>query len=328
MITTRILKHAIIAVSLTTLTACGGGGGGGDNNTGSNTGETPEKIIPRGSSGDSATLDQTTYTGEKLAAFNALNAARAAAGLPLAKQNTRLDQAAQAHADYMAKNKRGEGHNETEGVQGFTGKNPWDRANHVGYSNWQNVGEGMGPGNAAEEAMIALIRVPYHRISAFHPGLTDIGYGITVHYEAGTTNVDSTSLIVNYGYAPEPQPITAGYFVWPADQATDVLTIMGAEAPDPAPDLAFNMRGYPVSVTTDPGDKITIDVFKINCAGNDLTARIITADNDINKRLTSNWVFLLTETALPSNTTCSVTFQGSSPALGSFNKTWSFTTMQ
>lgn len=322
----QILKHAILAVILSTLAACGGGGGDSAEHSSSDTGETPGKTIPRGSSGDSATLDQTTYTGEKLAAFNALNAARSKVGLQPVKQNTRLDTAAQAHANYLVLNET-TGHDENESEPGFTGTTSAERVTATGYTatSGEGVGGTLGYVISGDEATNQLIRAPYHRIPILSPMLADLGIGLADKTLSERTWSYS---VFTYGYTSNAFPITQGHFVWPVDNATNIPIHMGGESPDPAPDLTYNQRGYPASITVNPNDTITVDIFKMNCAGEDLPSRIIVAGNDIHKRLPNNWAFLLTEVALPRHTVCSITFQGSSPALGKFNKTWSFTTEQ
>lgn len=319
------LNMLAAAVLSSLLVACGGGGGGGGSDNPSPAPEpTPE--TPTGSSGDSGTRDSANYTGDQLAAFEAINAARAQAGLAPVKQNTKLDEAAAGHVNYVVLNEWG-GHNQTEGKPGYTGEWPEDRAKNASYHGLGGVGEIIGlEGDAA--AIAGALSTIYHRVPLLRAEIVDIGIGQGIFTDTRDTPPTQVPLtVINTGTTAPGKHIAnaTGYWVWPFDGATG-LRVRYGETPNPAPDLPT--LGYAISVAVNPGDVISAEAFGLNCAGQDLPARLITAANDINGMVKPDWVFLQPEVALPYDATCTAVFQGSSQKLGRFNKTWSFTTTQ
>lgn len=315
--------HTLATLILTAaLTACGGGGGGGDSSSAPTPTPAPTPEVPAGSTGDSGTLDSTTYTGDKLAYFNALNEARAKAGLAPVKQNTKLDEAAQGHAEYVHLNGFSEMHDQTEGKPGYTGQVPSTRAKNALYD--APVGEVMlGAGRAVDYPIEAWLSSIYHRAGPLDAATADVGFARHTFTHPEMSG-DFKVTVLDYGVATKVVPNATGYWVWPYDGATD-LQISYSEIPNPAPDLAE--LGYAISVTVNPGDAISAESFNLNCNGQDVPSRLITSANDINKLVTSDWVFLQPETALPHGATCTASFLGSSTKLGKFNKTWSFNTI-
>lgn len=328
------LNLLAIALVTTTLAACGGGASGGDNASPPTPPTPPAPDVPKGSSGDSGTLDTASYTGEKLAIFNTINEARAKAGLAPVKQNTKLDKAAQGHAGYIHLNGEGESHYQTESKPGFTGVDHLARAKAALYSPVSTtVGEGIiyrsvqatDPAGAVE----GLLNTVYHRVELLSAASADVGIGIDTYEQRvpGYESWHGKATIINYGLISVARSLEneSGYWVWPYDGAVKLAVAYG-ENPNPAPDL--ERLGYPLSLTVNANDTITADTFTVNCAGQDLPARIITTANDIHQMIDASWVFLQPEVALPYDATCVAAFAGSSEKLGHINHTWSFKTTQ
>ena len=112
-------------VASATLSACGGGGGGAPEPP-PPPAPTPVPTpspAPTGPMAAQMTVPTPVgYDADRLAAFNRLNEIRLSAGLGMLAQSTRMDQAAQAHAEWMVANDSFT-HEEVVGTVDFTGVN-------------------------------------------------------------------------------------------------------------------------------------------------------------------------------------------------------------
>ncbi|MEO8084977.1 MAG: CAP domain-containing protein, partial [Ardenticatenales bacterium] len=184
-------------------------------------------------------------------ALTHMNAIRAAAGLPTVRAAGALDLATMAHAAYDQDNGRGEGHNETAGVAGFTGVRPWERAAYFGYT--PTIGEDMtfrwgvrenaaGFGYGAY-AIDSWQQTVYHRnlIMGYGPRAMGFGYAFRADRSTGVLHVGSRTGMDRH---PEARTI----YTWPIDGADDVPASWdGNEGPDPLPQRD-DAVGYPISL--------------------------------------------------------------------------------
>lgn len=140
---------ALSIAALLALAACGGGGDGGSStgSTGSGSGSSGGGSTPVAVTG---TLDSPQYAqgSAQLAAFNLLNQYRTQCGFPALKENTVLDQAAQAHAKYLGVNNTITD-TEVSGNTGFTGATYVARAVTAGFPSAAN-GSGASGGNTSQ----------------------------------------------------------------------------------------------------------------------------------------------------------------------------------
>ena len=120
------LRWLVIAAMALSLSGCGGGGGSA---AAPEPPPPPPAPVPAPSPTPTAPIAaQLTvptpvgYDADRLAAFNRLNEIRLSAGLGMVAQQTQMDQAAQAHAEWMIANDAFT-HEEVEGTPGFTGTN-------------------------------------------------------------------------------------------------------------------------------------------------------------------------------------------------------------
>lgn len=275
---------------------------------------------------DDGTLDTPTYTGQKLDGFSEINRVRTLVGLEPLKQNTKLDVAAQGHADYSTLNNVFS-HTQTVGNPGFTGVTPQNRATAAGYL--FDAAEGVGYGGTVFQKVQEQINTVYHRVWVLDSRLVDIGIGQNSGSYRPTVFLSGYGSYKVTGHAP---------IVWPIDGAVNTPTRFNSgvgETPDPAPDLGAQNTGYPLSINL-PGDKSwTTDVtFTLTCSGQPVTARLLTKHTDkVNsENFWPNFAFLLPEAPLPQNSSCTATFSGSYNAglgtvtQGTISKTWSFST--
>ncbi|QDR83123.1 CAP domain-containing protein [Sporomusa termitida] len=173
------------------------------------------------------------------AGLNVLNQYRTALALPPVTEQSLLTRSAQAHADYLARN-RLLGHYEDKSQPGFTGATVKERAELAGY--YQPVGEGLS--TAAVDGgggVDSLMDAPYHRLAHINPNFTEVGMGFTLRPDC---------TVINYG---APQGLTDGRIVvYPYPGQTDAkIGWKAVETPNPL--AAYGQEetyvGYPISLS-------------------------------------------------------------------------------
>ena len=115
------------------------------------------------------------------AAIDDINAIRSAAGLPVLTHSSPLQEAAQAHAQYVERyaqpgiRTQVSAHEEQESLPGFTGHLAPDRAQYFGYPHSQ-VLENVSLGNLSlEESISSLMSAIYHRFAFLDMQIDEIG---------------------------------------------------------------------------------------------------------------------------------------------------------
>jgi uncharacterized protein YkwD len=141
------MKTHFAAISMLALGACGGTGDGPD----------PGSTAP--------TLPEIPHN---MSFPDMLNYVRAESGVGAVIYDSRLEQAAQAHAnDMLAK-----GYLEHEAPDGST---PGDRITATGYI-WQTYGENIAQGYDSErDVLVGWTHSPDHHANDIHPGFEDFG---------------------------------------------------------------------------------------------------------------------------------------------------------
>jgi uncharacterized protein YkwD len=327
----RALFSLAAASALTgALVACGGGGDAA-----------PAPVpapVPTPSTPIAAQLTVPTpvgYDAERLAAFNRLNAIRLSAGLGMVAQNTMMDRAAQAHAEWMVANDQ-LSHDETAGTPGFTGENWARRDEAFGYVPVEGA-EVISQGAAAAGVDI-LVNSAYHRtaILAFEP--VDVGIG----WSDGKAADVAEPLVVDItrpgtdavrGLGQMAQPSIAGAAIWPLDGAVAVPLLLGREIPNPVPTQDVLTLGTPVSVTVEESKTITASHFTLTnqSTGIGVPIQVLTSENDPNSLIPHSFIAAVPLAPLSPNTTYRVEFSGSAVQFGggaveSVSRTWNFTT--
>jgi hypothetical protein len=275
------------------------------------------------------------YDTERLAAFNRLNEIRLSAGLGMVAQSTAMDQAAQAHADWMVTNDVFS-HQEQVGTPGFTATD-WPLRDEVfGYV---PVGgsEVMAASGQARAELDALVNGVYHRagILAFEP--VDVGIGWT---SATATHV-ATPLVIDMtrpgsdpirGLGQAAQLTIGDVSIWPLDHATDVPVQLGLENPNPVPGQDVLTLGTPPSITVDRLKTISTFTFVLTntATGAVVPTRTLTNQDDPNFLIPPSFVAAIPLVVLNPGTTYTASFSGNAATLGgdpqSVDRTWSFTT--
>ncbi|HEY6378692.1 MAG TPA: CAP domain-containing protein [Candidatus Dormibacteraeota bacterium] len=194
-------------------------------------------------------------------ALAAVNAARAAAGLPAVSLDPALSVSAATHCFYWLFNNNsptvaGLGiHLETPGLPGFSGVRPGDRDVNFG---WQGgpVGEDITHTGDAVLAVAQWVNSVYHRFPLMAPDLSAVGYG-----DCGVGPVLMEDMEFGFGVV-EASPHAP--VVYPGDRQQRVPdTFSDNELPDPVPAGKPRITGYPVTVTFDPGLSAAVDGFTL-----------------------------------------------------------------
>ncbi|MBW8759029.1 MAG: hypothetical protein JF586_15575 [Burkholderiales bacterium] len=276
------------------------------------------------------------YDVERLAAFKRLNEIRLSAGLGMVAQSPAMDQAAQAHADWMVANDVFS-HQEQAGTPGFTASD-WPLRDEVfGYVP-VGGGEVMAAPTHGAAGVDGLINTLYHRVVmlAFEP--VDVGIGWS---SAGAAHV-SMPLVVDLtrpgtdvirGWGQAAQAIIDGAAIWPLDGAQNVPLRLGAENPNPVPARDVFSLGTPVSITVHETASIAATTFMLKNAstGASVSTRLLDSTSDPNLLLARSSIAVVPLDALTPSTTYTVSFIGTITEVGAsmpvaLSRAWTFTT--
>jgi len=216
---------------------------------------------------------------ERIEAFAMLNNIRTVMGMSGLQENTALQKAAQAHAEYLVQHHLSS-HFEQDDFEGFTGAKPLDRALRAGYSS-RFVGENLSTQSGTASGSIhGLFSAIYHRFGFLKPSFDEVGIGIAQDpkdagnnafvYLMGNSEMNhlcrtkSFSGVGRYVYgvcAESKHQVDAQRYdqartkakernpeilIYPYDGETEVPPVFYQEHPDPLPD--YDVSGFPVSV--------------------------------------------------------------------------------
>lgn len=336
----KTLNLSISVLALALLAACGGG---------EESGGTPSTSSSGTSASSSSSVSVVTNvpapyyaSQEKIDVANRLNDDRARCGFGKLSQNSKLDVAAQGHADYLALN-NANSHYQTAGNPGFTGVGPGDRLTAAGYS-WNLDGEGIGttyygayfsgkppsggipqysitPVSATNNLRI-LYSTVYH-LRTVMAGNREVGVGVST--VDNNTNPEGTvsikRLVINTGTdtGSYQQAIATDSLVsFPCEGTTGINPYFGTELPDPfptGPDRTMNPYGQPIYLMSGPGTTLRVNSARLTLqGGSDVPLTTLTKSNDPNQRLTDNEVFIVPTQALAENSTYQFTVAGTNSA--------------
>jgi hypothetical protein len=358
--TKNVTRLAGICALAAVIAACGGGGGSADPVAA----PTPTPAPPNSGPPPTATntdlvtnVQPATYavgTAEK-GAWDLLLSQRSACGFGLLNQDTRLDIASAAHANYLSQNTIDNpgtvftGHFEDPARPYFFGVAPWDRAAAAGFqdsvteifSQVQRIYSTSAPAPiAADEAMGSetmrgLIHTVYHLSGAMWAGRSG-GIGSVnktgVFSDTRTQNMFMIDALVSNESDANKQRLGSGVVAsYPCDGLTGVGTtfIPAQESPNPFPEITSVAVTYgtPVYFKSDAGSTLTIASAQITNAtdGTVQPHRTINQSTDQAGHIKSNEYFVVPTVALKSGTRYSVTATGVLDGTA-FTKTFTFQT--
>ncbi|WP_225031143.1 CAP domain-containing protein [Paraburkholderia sp. XV] len=315
---------ALTAVSFAAaiaLSACGGGGGG-------NGGSPAAGASTPAAATNPANVSTPQYTADsfQLTAFNLLNQQRQQCGFPALQENTALDNAAAAHAQYQGTNNV-VSDSEASANPGYTGATYVDRASHFGYT--QNVGfVGVSGGfftNATwteaqygQQAVYGLISGVYHIDIAVAP-TTAVGIGKVATTFNGFPQQWYSMTLADYKPVITNAPLT-----FPCQGTTGVAYSAGGEIPTP-PATSGNW-GTPVAVAGNQTDTIVMQTGTMTDASSHvITLQVLDSAKDPNKILPAWMGVAYPTTPLSPNSQYTVSLTGTINGTA-FSRTFTFTT--
>jgi hypothetical protein len=256
--------------------------------------------------------------------------------LGMLAQSTAMDQAAQAHADWMIANDSFT-HEEQENTPGFTGTN-WPRRDEAfGYVPSSGA-EVLIADAAAAAGVDVLVNSAYHRAAllAFEP--VDVGIG----WSDGAAVSFSRPLVIDItrpgtdtkrGLGQAAQAVIRGVEVWPVDGSRDVPVGLGLESPNPVPSQDVMTLGTPASITVSESKTVTSVSFQVtnSTTGAVVPVQVLTNQNDSNFLVPQSFIAAIPLAVLSPNTTYTIDFSGSavdrvSGVADKIDRRWSFTT--
>jgi uncharacterized protein YkwD len=279
-----------------------------------------------------------TSTDVQKAALVRANRWRTAAGLAAFDADARVEQAASAHARYLAQNPQStcwpNAHEETMSAScaGFTGVRPGHRVAAAGYS-YRLTTEVIAWKPTVDEAVDAWIWSVYHRRSFFLAELVHVGFGRSF---GPYRNRDAQHNVMDFAEPRTATPPTGiAPVVFPVPGQTDVPGAFdgSVEEPEPTPPSHGWPSGAVVSAHFATNDW-RIDEHVLYEVRGTSTARtctpkdhvFITKDNDPGLAAReSNEAFLYAHAPLASRTEYVVSLAGSNEG-APWRRAWSFTT--
>lgn len=169
-----------------------------------------------------------------------LNEFRVSAGIPSVKEDPRLSEGCQLHAEYLQQNPREEGpkaHTEDSNLPGYSEAGLKSAARSV-ISRTSHV-------DTASKRVDSLVATLYHRLPLLHPKLSVIGIGVSRF--AGKGKV----VVIDCDSVDESIPESVRPVVFPGidqEQLPTQFALGGTERPNPCPEPG-SPAGYPITVS-------------------------------------------------------------------------------
>lgn len=237
------------------------------------------------------------------------NELRALLGLQPFQPSASLCAAANSHASFMKVNKVF-GHAQQEGLEGFTGVKPIDRAHAFGHQGglWEDVAMAQeSPAGFVDQ----LFNAPYHRIPFMQPGSATVGIGFDNRFaciDFGATTAEGTVVSPSNGQTGVP-------CLWDGIESPTPLRIHDAKGP----------VGYVIMLSyfSNANEKVECDEAVLSCDGEKVPIYLNTPAND--DHLT-NTLLLMPVSPLKPNTVYRVAVKARTASGVKVEKTWSFTT--
>ncbi|CAJ0896063.1 hypothetical protein R77564_03953 [Ralstonia sp. LMG 32965] len=307
------------------LSACGGGDSAVSSDAGSSSNvptNSPTQSVP-------GTVATPQYAGAsaQLAMFIAINQYRTQCGFPALRENTILDQAAQAHAKY-------EGLNnvitdtEVQGRPGFTGVTGADTAATLGWP--AGVFTGRGDAGFYDGALVTPAQFGRQFVSAWASGVYHVsimtypanlvGFG---EYETTYNGFPAGAGTVQFGQ-------TATYTLANAPQTFPCQGVMGiayrGAGETPTPPNTSGAWGTPVAVMGNLSDTVMLTSAIYTAPGEaPISLQILNSTADPNHLLGQYQAVAYPTTPLQPNTQYSVVLNGTINGTA-FSRTFTFTT--
>lgn len=277
---------------------------------------------------------------EELQAFSLLNNERSSCGFGNLAQNTMVDAAAVAHADWRLINWI-DSHfeNQSTNPTAFTGYNGGDRIRFQGYSDLggydDNTNGVLSTTNKTGRGVLtvrSLLSAPFHSETMLD-GYRDFGIGIRSNLDTGTTNravFEQINLAYKAGQGRQEQA-SSEVLTYPCAGTTGVNYRLTGETPNPVPgrNLSTNPLGHPVIIKARQGNVLEVSSVAMTVVGSgaSVTLRSVlqTRADDTGGRFGSNEAYVIPDGPLTPNTTYQVVISGTNAQVP-FSKVFQFST--
>lgn len=277
------------------------------------------------------TMINPTYVSYDWAFYSSLNnITRYYTGL--VNQDTKLDQAALAHANYLAAN-GGIGTNETAGLTGYSGNTAVDRATAVGYSGHgvQDVAV-IVPSTVTDISTVGtvaatkLLNSVYRQMIAQN-GSRDVGVAqVVANGKRYMVAVLGTKTVIQRQHNP------ADFQLYPDVGSTGVFYAMEQDTPDAMPENAGACAGTPVSVQARYDATLSVTSFTLaeTATSAVVNTKLLQSANDTNKLVGKNAAILIPFAPLKLNTQYTASFAGKITTVDgttmAYSQSWNFKT--
>ena len=277
---------------------------------------------------------------EEAYAFQFLNAERSRCGFGTLVQNTQIDSAAQAHADWGLRNWVFSHYEDnTKYPLGYTGYSFFDRIEFQGYTNLFLAGEtivrsdGISAKFGGGAAHIRLLlAAPFH-LNTLTYGFRDLGLSVRSNIDAGSSNPAVYS-VVNFAYKENPglqRQSSSSILTYPCDGTTGVNYRSTNTTPNPVPgrDLRAFPLGHPVLIRVREGNTLSITSATMrNLITNELVtlrSAATTKADDPHGYFEYNEAYVIPDEPLSPNTAYEVSIAGTNSSVP-FTRTCVFST--
>lgn len=265
-----------------------------------------------------------TAQGEQYAqAFEWLNGIRSRCGFGLLRQDTRLDQAAADHANYMVLNGGTLTHTQEPGKPGFTGVTTKDRAVLRGYPTAGNAVDELAGGfpSSTLRDTQRLTTGTYHA-QGMLGGFRDIGLATAL-----SQNLQGVTPVTLGVQEPVAQLVAGDQIsVYPCEGETLARRSHGGENPNPIPGADLNSYGPALTAVVRGDQTLVVTEWTITpIGGTPLATTLRTKGTDPNSMITQNSAVLIPNAVLAPNTTYNVVLKGTNSGVP-FERRYSFRT--
>ena len=245
--------------------------------------------------------------------FTSLNSARSGGGFGKLAQDTNLDAAARAHAQYLATRFYSAGrfdpgaieaHTEEQGVSQFTGALPADRARAAGYG-WLDGAEAavFNVGKASRDCSDQILDSLVLRHKMMNTEMRDMGVGI-----ADTADGNGFVCVVLAAYADFRGEAPGGWLgVYPFDTAAPITLAM---ASDTTAESFGTNRGMPVMLMADRDAPLSLTVTVRKNATSAVLSSTTVTNATLPDELRPNEVFAIPSVYLEPETVYTVRAEG------------------
>jgi len=200
---------------------------------------------------------QPAQTAVQADMLQTLNDYRAAVGAPTIGADSRVNGAAQNHANYSSANGY-MGHYETAGLPYYTGYSARDRLIATGWTA-SFVSEVATGGASGVAGVNQLWDAPYHRLGMMHPNSISTGWGYSTVGSRGSTVGDFV-----YDFSQRPVSFVRS----PAAGQVGIPTSWsGNESPNPLPAGTTGPVGYPIMVVYSAAQNVTMRAAEVVAPG-------------------------------------------------------------